>query len=51
MFCDASNYYQLAEALKELPFNVKEFTIDGQIEGSEPVERLFDETGDENCFV
>lgn len=51
VFCDFGACDQLGEALKELPFTVKVFTFGGQVEGFEPVENLFIETGEENGFV
>lgn len=51
VFCDVSACYQLDEASKELPFKVKILAFGGQIEGFEPVESLFVETGEENSFV
>lgn len=45
VFCDVSAYDQLAEALNELPFNIKVFTFGGRMDGVEPVENLFVETG------
>lgn len=50
-FCDISAFDQLNEALNELPFSVKVFTFDGHIDGVEPVENLFIETGEEDRFV
>lgn len=51
VFCDVSGCNQLSEALKELPFKVKVFTFGGQVDGFEPVENLFIETGEENSFM
>lgn len=51
VFCDVSAYDQLAEALLELPFSVQVFTLGGKMNGAEPVENLFVETGEENDFV
>lgn len=51
VFCDVSAYYRLNVALKELPFKVEMFTFDGRIEGFEPIESLFVETGEEDRFV
>lgn len=51
VFSDISACDRLAEALKELPFDVKVFTFDGHFDGFEPVEKLFVETGEENRFV
>lgn len=50
-FCDVSACDQLIEALKELPFRVKVFTFGGQVNGIEPVENLFIETGEELVFA
>lgn len=51
VFCDISAYDQLAEALNELPFSVKVFIFGGKLDGIEPVENLFVETGEEKDFV
>lgn len=50
VFCEISGCDQLTEALKELPFSVKVFTFGGQVDGFEPIEKLFGETGEENSF-
>lgn len=50
VFCDVSAFDQLDKALKELPFSVQVFTFGGRIDGYEPVESLFVETGEENQF-
>lgn len=51
VFCDISACDQLNEALKDLSLNVKVFTFGGKVDGFEPVENLFAETGEENRFV
>lgn len=51
MFCNASVYKQLSEAIDELTFTVKVFTIGETIEGVEPIENLLTETGEEKSFV
>lgn len=51
IFCDLNACDQLDKALKELPFNVQVFTFGGQVDGHEPVDNLFVETGEENGFV
>lgn len=51
VFCEVSACDELNKALKELPFKVKIFTFGGRIEGVEPVENLFVETGEEDRFV
>lgn len=51
VFCDASACAQLAEALQELPFSVQRFTFGGTVDGFEPVENLFIDTGDDAVFV
>lgn len=50
VFCDISGCDQLREALKEMPFCVKVFTFGEQVDGFEPVDKLFVETGEENSF-
>lgn len=54
LFCDAALYAtSIVEVFNELQFNIKVFTF-GQIvaiDGIEPVESLFQETGKENTFV
>lgn len=50
-FCDVAACGQLTEALKELPFGVKVFTLGGQVDGFDPVEVLLMETGKEDDFV
>lgn len=51
IFCDADVYNQLDEAVKELSFKVKVFTIGRKIDGVEPIDNLLVETGDEMSFV
>lgn len=51
VFCEISGCDQLSDALIELPFSVKVFTFGGQVDGFEPVENLFAETGEEDRFV
>lgn len=50
-FCDIGACNQLNEAISELPFTVRVFTMGGKIDGFEPVENLFVETGEEDQFV
>lgn len=51
IFCDASAYDQLKDALEELKLNVNVFIFGDGIDGLEPVENLLIETGEENHFV
>lgn len=51
VFCDLSACDELAEALKDLQFDVKVFTFDGQFGAFERVETLLVETGEEDRFV
>lgn len=51
VFCDASSYDLLIEALKELQTNVKVFIFGDALDDSTAVTDLMIETGDENRFV
>lgn len=50
IFCDASSWCQLNEALEELNLNVKVFTFGEKVDGLERVEDLLMETGEESSF-
>lgn len=50
IFCDASTYNQMSEALKEVKLAVRVFAFD-QVDGLEPVDNLLVETGEENNFM
>lgn len=51
VFCDANNYAQMNEALKESKLDAKVFIFGGHVEGEESVQNLFVETGCERDFV
>lgn len=51
VFCDASAYDQMKEALKKSEIYAKVFTFGGHVDGVESVHNLFVETGNESDFV
>lgn len=51
IFCDIEAYDATKESLDELGNNAKIFTFGGSNGGSEPVENLFQETGNEDEFM
>lgn len=51
IFCDVDHYNKLRESLNELGQKADIFTIGGQRENSEPLEKLLIENGDEHSFV
>lgn len=51
MFSDAKSYGIIAEILSELKMNIKIFVFGDRINGSESVESLLVETGEEENFV
>lgn len=51
VFCDSNVHGLVKECLSELQNDAVIFTFGGHMDGSEPVERLLVETGDERNFV
>lgn len=51
MFCDIEAYELVIECLRELGNDAKVFTIGGRKSGSDSIECLFAETGNEMDFV
>ncbi|XP_037051846.1 uncharacterized protein LOC119085535 [Bradysia coprophila] len=51
LFCEANLYDRIDEVLSEIGIDVKLFIFDEHIANLESVERLMDETGEEETFV
>lgn len=51
VFCHSKSYNTMNEAIKDSKWDVKIFTFGDHVNGVEPVENLFVETGEENDFV
>lgn len=51
IFCDASSYIQMKEALKQSKLDAKVFIFGAHVDGVESVHNLFVETGCECDFV
>lgn len=51
MFCDANAYHYIKGILTELNWNMKVFTFDGSIDGTEPVSNLLRATGEDENFL
>lgn len=51
MFCDVDRYDLVRECLNELENEATVFTFSGQTNESIPVETLFEESTEEDCFA
>lgn len=51
IFCDAKLYDLLKQILNELQLSSKVFTFEQYTDDVESIERLFEETGEENSFA